>query len=482
MTADLATISQAFCTIQDSHILVVGDVMLDRFVDGHVSRISPEAPVPILEKSAVKQMPGGSANVACNLAFLGAKTTLIGVIGDDESGQLLVAELGKNPSITFLPHIVAGRPTTLKTRYRAAGQQILRVDDEDMSPLASDATKAILSQIEVSLKSTPAVDAVIISDYAKGCLTPTIIQKIVALCKKAGIKSVADPKLADFSAYHGVDILTPNLAELRAASDATLTDIDDIVTVAHDLVIKHELGAILATLSARGMVLTMAGGTTIHGAATARDVFDVSGAGDTVVAAVAACVAQNIEPPLAVDIANLAAGVAVAKSGTAIVSPGEVLGQLHAPQIATDWPHWAEQCRQWRENGVKIGFTNGCFDLLHPGHIYLLQQAASYCERLIVGVNSDRSVKRLKGNSRPLQACDSRASVLSSLPFIDGVAVFDEDTPLDLVSILQPDVIIKGGDYTATDVVGADIVNARGGEVVIIPTLGTFSSSTIINR
>ena len=252
--------------------------------------------------------------------------------------------------------------------------------------------------------------------------------------------------------------------------------------MAQKLVAKHELGAILSTLSARGMVLTLSDGTTIHGAATARDVFDVSGAGDTVVASVAVCMTQNIEHPLAVDIANLAAGVAVAKSGTAIVSPGEILAQLPAPQIATDWPHWAEQCRQWRQSGAKVGFTNGCFDLLHPGHIYLLQQAATHCDRLIVGLNSDLSVKRLKGNNRPLQACDSRANVLSSLPFIDGVAVFDEDTPLDLVGTLQPDVIIKGGDYKPSDIVGADIVNARGGKVIIIPTLGTHSTSAIINR
>ncbi|ADE38947.1 PfkB family carbohydrate kinase [Candidatus Puniceispirillum marinum] len=482
MTADLATISEAFCTIQNSHILVVGDVMLDRFIDGHVSRISPEAPVPILEKSAVKQMPGGSANVACNLAFLGAKTTLIGAIGDDDAGQILAAELGKNPAITFAPHIVAGRPTTLKTRYRAAGQQILRVDDEDTSPLMPDVTDAILSQIETCLKSTPAVDAVIISDYAKGCLTPAVIQKIVTLCKQADIKTIADPKLADFSAYRGVDILTPNLSELRAASYEALDAIDDITNVAHDLIVKHELGGILATLSARGMVLTVAGGTTILGAATARDVFDVSGAGDTVVATVAACVAQNIAHPLAVDIANLAAGVAVAKSGTAIVSPGEILAQLPTTKIATDWPYWADQCQQWRKSGAKVGFTNGCFDLLHPGHIYLLQQAAAHCDRLIVGLNSDLSVKRLKGNNRPLQSSDSRANVLASLPFIDGVAVFEEDTPYNLVSTLQPDVIIKGGDYKASDVVGADIVNARGGEVIITPTLGTHSSSAIIER
>ncbi|MDB2390197.1 bifunctional heptose 7-phosphate kinase/heptose 1-phosphate adenyltransferase [Alphaproteobacteria bacterium] len=482
MTADLATISQVFCTIQDSHILVVGDVMLDRFIDGHVSRISPEAPVPILGKSAVKQMPGGSANVACNIAFLGARTTLIGAIGEDEAGQTLIAELGKNPSITFLPQIIAGRPTTLKTRYRAAGQQILRVDDEDTAPLETDVAQAILMQIEASLASTQAVDAVVISDYAKGCLTPSIIQNIVALCKQAGVKTIADPKLADFSAYHGVDILTPNLSELRAASYESLNEIDDIINVSHDLLAKHEIGAILATLSARGMVLSVADGTTIHGAATARDVFDVSGAGDTVVAAIAACMAQNIGYPLAVDIANLAAGVAVAKSGTAIVSPGEILAQLPVLQIATDWPHWAEQCRRWRENGDKIGFSNGCFDLLHPGHIYLLQQAAKHCDRLIVGLNSDVSVKRLKGTGRPLQTSDSRASVLSCLPFVDGVAVFDEDTPFDLVSTLQPDVIIKGGDYTASNIVGADIVNARGGEVIVIPTLGTHSSSAIVER
>ena len=482
MTADLATISEALCSIQDSHILVVGDVMLDRFIDGHVSRISPEAPVPILEKSATKQMPGGSANVACNLAFLGAKTTLIGAIGDDEAGQILIDELGKNPSIEFIPQIVEGRPTTLKTRYRAAGQQILRVDDEDTSPLASNAAKAMLSQVETCLKSTPAINVVVISDYAKGCLTPAVIQKIVALCKTAGIKTVADPKLADFSAYHGVDILTPNLSELRAASDITLTEIEDITKVAHDFVARYELGAILATLSARGMVLTAADGTTIHGAATARDVFDVSGAGDTVVATVAGCMAQKIAFPLAVEIANLAAGVAVAKSGTAIVSPGEILAQLPATQTATDWPHWAEQSRKWRESGVRVGFTNGCFDLLHPGHIHLLQQAATHCDRLIVGLNSDLSVKRLKGNDRPLQGCDSRANILSSLPFIDGVAVFDEDTPFDLISTLQPDVILKGGDYKAADIVGADIVQARGGEVVIIPTLGTHSSSAIIER
>ena len=291
---------------------------------------------------------------------------------------------------------------------------------------------------------------------------------------------IADPKRADISAYAGVDLLTPNLAELQNTTDQMLSSIEAIGHAATALAKEFGIGSVLTTMSARGMMLSKADGAQFHDPASARDIFDVSGAGDTVVAMIAGALAAGADLEDAVRLANHAAGVAVGKSGTAIVVPGEVLAHLAGTPPPTDWPSVAMQCTNWRGAGQKIAFANGCFDLLHPGHIHLLNEAAGNADRLVVGLNGDASVRRLKGAGRPHQSTELRSAVLAALPFVDAVAVFDEDTPFDLIATLQPDIIVKGGDYTADQVVGADIVAARGGQVLIISTLDGHATSKLI--
>lgn len=474
---DALSTANALVAIQKARILVIGDVMLDRFIDGSVSRISPEAPVPVLEKSRETRMPGGAANVAGNLASLGCDVRLVSVTGDDAQGRSVAALLGANMAIDFHQVIDRNRPTTTKTRFRADGQQVLRFDEETTDAVDAATGKQLLDTFVAALDEA---DLVILSDYAKGAVPPSLIAEVISHARNAGKTVVVDPKLADFGAYAGASLLTPNLAELRKTGIVAGDTLEQIAAGASRLAAAHDMEAILVTLSARGMLLAGADGSWHHAPAQAREVFDVSGAGDTVIAMLAAALAGGIDRAAAMSLANIAASVVVAKSGTAIATPGEIIDQAGAATPPLDWPHWAATCQTWRETGQSIGFANGCFDLLHPGHMFLLQEAAAQCDRLIVGLNSDASVRRLKGDGRPAQPAERRAAAMIQLPFIDGVAIFDEDTPLELITALQPDFIFKGGDYLPEDVVGADIVKARGGEVRIIPTLGSHSSTSLI--
>ena len=477
MNVNIANAARLLCSLQAKNVLVLGDVMLDRFVDGAVTRVSPEAPVPILSQSLSRQMPGGAANVACNLAQMGLHVHLIGVCGDDEAGKSLHDELAKLPTIRFDLVTITDRSTTLKTRFRAGSQQILRVDDE----VTSDIDAATAEQLsKYALPAIQDADLVVLSDYAKGALPLLLLEKIIAHAKVKGKMIVADPKRADISVYSGVDLLTPNLAELQNATDQILSSIEAIGQAATALAKEFGIGSILTTMSARGMMLSKADGTQFHDLASARDIFDVSGAGDTVVAMIAGALVAGADLEDAIRLANHAASVAVGKSGTAIVAPGEVLAHLAGTPPPTDWQSIAMHCTNWRDAGQKIAFANGCFDLLHPGHIHLLREAANNADKLVVGLNGDTSVRRLKGAGRPAQPAKLRSAVLAALPFVDAIAVFDEDTPFDLIATLQPDIIIKGGDYNADQVVGADIVAARGGQVVIISTLDGHTTSKLI--
>jgi D-beta-D-heptose 7-phosphate kinase / D-beta-D-heptose 1-phosphate adenosyltransferase len=477
MNVNITTAAKLICSLQAKTVLVLGDVMLDRFVDGAVTRISPEAPVPILSQSHVRQMPGGAANVACNLAQMGLHVHLIGVCGDDEAGKSLHGELTKLPTIRFDLVTIKGRPTSLKTRFRAGSQQILRVDDE----VTSDIDAAAAEQFsKYALPAIQDADLVVVSDYAKGTLPLLLLEKIIAHAKAKGKMIIVDPKRANISVYSGVDLLTPNLAELQNTTDQILSSIEAIGQAATALAKEFNIGSILTTMSARGMMLSKADGTQFHDPATARDIFDVSGAGDTVVAMIAGALVVGADLEDAIRLANHAASVAVGKLGTAIVVPGEVLAHLAGTPPPTDWPSIAIQCTNWRDSGQKIAFANGCFDLLHPGHIHLLKEAAHNADKLVVGLNGDTSVKRLKGAGRPTQPVKLRSAVLAALPFVDAVAVFDEDTPFDLIATLQPDIIVKGGDYIADQVVGADIVAARGGQVLIVSTLDGHATSKLI--
>ena len=477
MHVDASTVAGLFNSFQDCHILVVGDLILDRFVDGTVTRISPEAPVPVLSQSRCQKMPGGAANVACNLAQLGVKVTLIGVCGDDAAATDLTTELLHFPTITFLPVPIVGRPTSLKTRFRAAGQQILRVDDEMTSAIGTGAQQALCEKVNSVIAST---DMLALSDYAKGCLAETVIKQLIGAARAAKKLIVADPKATDLSVYADVDILTPNLQELSKFSETSLTDLDTIGATATRLAKTHNIGTIVTTLSARGILASSADGTQFHDPAKTRDVFDVSGAGDTVVAVITAAIASGAHLEEAVALANHAAGVAVSKSGTAIVTPGEILANLPLSNPLTEPTSLATFCQKWRSAGDKIAFANGCFDLLHPGHISLLRQAVKTADRLIIGLNSDASARRLKGEGRPLQSADKRAAALAAFEMVDAVTIFDDDTPQNLIAHLQPDLIVKGGDYEVDDVVGNDIVKKWGGKVVIIPTLANYSTSKFV--
>lgn len=474
---EASLLAERLLALQGGSIMVIGDVMLDRFIDGTVSRLSPEAPVPILEKAHDSIMPGGAANVAINLARLGCDVRLLSVTGGDTAGLQLAQILGSNLAIDFHQVVDNARPTTTKTRFRADKQQVLRVDEEVNTPIDRETAAQLIASFADSL---PGVKLVVLSDYAKGAVPADVISQIRTMAGKAGIPFITDPKLADFSIYAGADMLTPNLSELKAAVTLTSDELEDIAAAASGLAKSHQLGSVLVTLSARGMLLAHEDGTWDHDPTRARDVFDVSGAGDTVIAMIAAALAGGMTRVEAVTLANIAAGVVVGKAGTATVSPGEIIAMASPTVPNLGVPDLAAKCESWRAKGERIGFANGCFDLLHPGHIHLLTKAAASCDRLIVGLNSDASVKRLKGETRPLQTARQRAAIMASLPLVDGVGVFEEDTPLELITALQPDIIFKGGDYRPEDVVGGDIAAARGGEVIIIPTLGNHSSSALI--
>ncbi|MDC1382642.1 bifunctional heptose 7-phosphate kinase/heptose 1-phosphate adenyltransferase [Candidatus Puniceispirillum sp.] len=474
MNSNIYNIATLLCSMQAKKVLVLGDIILDRFIDGDVTRISPEAPVPVLSQSRVSEMAGGAANVACNLAQLGINVHLIGVCGDDDSATALENKILKYPSIHFEPIRINNRPTSLKTRFRVGSQQILRVDDETTNDIDEQDIKKFLDCATLAMDGS---DLVVISDYAKGALPTTLLAHIIERAKTKQKIVIADPKRTDVSAYAGVDLLTPNLAELRAIVNMPLDSIEAIGEAATNLAKTHQFNSVLTTMSSRGMILSQHNGTQFHDPASARAIFDVSGAGDTVVATVAGALAANIDLIKAVKLANHAAGVAIGKSGTAIVVPGELLALIGNTPPATDWPSVANQCASWRNSGKKIAFTNGCFDLLHAGHIHLLTKAANTADKLVIGLNSDTSVKRLKGDSRPLQTAKTRSAILAALPFVDAVAIFDEDTPFKLIEALQPDFIIKGNDYTEQTIVGANIVTERGGKVIIIPKLEGHSTS-----
>lgn len=468
----------------DKRVLCVGDVMLDRFVYGAVTRISPEAPVPIMARTRETAMPGGAGNVARNLASLGMIAMLIGVVGDDAEGRELAELIGGLKRVEDDLISMRGRPTTLKTRFVAGGQQLLRVDAEDSESIDSVAEDEIITAIGHEAKSA---SLIILSDYAKGMLTDNVIAAALKAARAAGIPIIADPKGRDFTRYGDVDVLKPNASELAAAMDMPLETHED----AEDALMRAcgalPAKAIVVTRAAKGMSFCEAGKPVAHRAGEAREVYDVSGAGDTSIAALGLGLAAGGTLGDAVDLAITASGIAVGKSGTATVSRAELQAALsfglsrggvaHVPIEAL-----SAQIETWREAGLTVGFTNGCFDILHPGHLRVLEEAKFRCGRLVVGLNSDASVKRLKGPTRPVNDAASRARVLSGLSVVDAVIVFEEDTPAALIEAVQPDLLVKGGDYDIDSIVGADIVQARGGVVHIVPLVDGQSTTAAIAR
>jgi D-beta-D-heptose 7-phosphate kinase/D-beta-D-heptose 1-phosphate adenosyltransferase len=482
---DLSALQTLLGAIASARVACVGDVMVDRFVYGEVGRTSPEAPVAVLAKGREISMLGGAGNVARNVAALGGTVALAGVLGDDAAGSEALRMLGAEPRMEG--HLVSAphRPTTVKTRYVAGGQQLLRVDAEEVGPL-DPATRAKL--INAVRHAAADAGAILLSDYGKGAVDDGVITACLEAAKASGAPLIVDSKARGLHRYGAAALLKPNAAELAHVTDMpTETDHQVEVALAKAMGLC-DVGAILVTRAAKGMSLMVRGGVVRHFQGAAREVFDVSGAGDTALAALGLALAAGASPGDAVELALLASGVAVGKTGTAVVTPGELVEaevSAHmAPaeaKIATA-ERAAEIAARWRAQGLKVGFTNGCFDILHRGHVAYLAQARAWCDRLIVGVNSDASVKRLKGDGRPVNDLESRAVVLGGLAHVDLVAPFAEDTPAELIEAVRPDVLVKGADYTEDGVVGGDRVKSWGGVIRLAPLVDGYSTTAAIAR
>jgi D-beta-D-heptose 7-phosphate kinase/D-beta-D-heptose 1-phosphate adenosyltransferase len=475
-------------SIGEQTILCVGDLMLDDFVYGEVARISPEAPAPVLAVRRNEVAIGGAGNVARNVASLGARCIFVGLIGDDGPGREVIARLRAEPLIEPSLVIDPARPTTRKVRFVSEhfSTHLLRADWEQAGPVGADLEGELLAR---ALAALPRVGAVVLSDYAKGALSPRILSEIIAAANKAGTPVIVDPKAADYAVYRGATVIKPNRKELAEATRHILASDDDVVAAAMKL--NRELGtqAVLVSLSDDGLMLVPAQGAPIRVPAYPVKVKDASGAGDTVVASLAVMLAARADFEVAVRIANAAGAIAVGKRGTAAVSADELRHRiLPASALAAedkviyDRALLEERLAEWRRAKLRIGFTNGCFDLLHRGHVRLMAAARSACDRLVVGLNSDASVTRLKGAGRPIQDVASRADVLAALEAVDLVVVFEEDTPLELIRQVRPAVLVKGGDYTRTEVVGHDVVEAEGGEVVLFDLVPGHSTTSMVAR
>ncbi|MFA7429303.1 MAG: D-glycero-beta-D-manno-heptose-7-phosphate kinase [Rhodospirillaceae bacterium] len=482
-----ARLAASVAALRDVTVLCAGDVMLDRFVTGTVDRISPEAPIPVLRVTRETAMLGGAGNVVRNLVGLGARTLFLSVVGDDAAGHEVGGMLGGLDGVTPLLEVEAGRQTAIKVRYVASGQQLLRADQETVAAIAAPREKALLDAAARAL-AEGRVGVVVLSDYGKGVLTDTLTAGLIALAQTHGVPVVVDPKGVDYSRYRGADLVTPNRKELFEATALPTGSDAEVEAAARAVVASCGVAGVLATRSQDGMTLLAADGAVLHLPAEAREVFDVSGAGDTVVATLAAALAAGLAAGDAAELANVAAGIVVAKVGTAAVHAVELENALRHQDLE-DAEHKIlpleramERAEGWRRRGLSVGFTNGCFDLLHPGHLSLLRQARNACDRLVVGVNSDASVQRLKGPTRPVQSEAARSAVLASLGMVDGVVIFAQDTPLKLIEALRPDVLVKGADYTVETVVGADLVLGWGGKVVLAVLEPGQSTTNTIRR
>jgi D-beta-D-heptose 7-phosphate kinase/D-beta-D-heptose 1-phosphate adenosyltransferase len=462
--------------------------MLDDFVYGEVARVSPEAPAPVIAVSRSETTVGGAGNVARNLASLGVRCIFVGLTGDDEAAATLRANLLREPLIEAKLVVDSSRPTTRKVRFVSEhySTHLLRADWEQATPVARDQEDALIGQ---ALEALPRAGAVVLSDYAKGVLTPRLIRTVIEAAGAAKKPIVVDPKGTDYSVYRGATLITPNRQELAAATRRRADSETEIIAAASELAQFVESEAVLVTRSEDGMSLFAKGRAPVHIAAYPVKVRDVSGAGDTVAAVLAAMLAAGAGFEPAMRAANAAAAVAVSKRGTATVSIPELRSRiLPAASLAAeekvlfDWSMLDERLKEWRRQGVRIGFTNGCFDLLHPGHIKVLTAARALCDRLIVGLNSDASVRRLKGEGRPVQEAHARAEVLAALEAVDLVIVFEQDTPLELLKRIRPTVLIKGGDYRIDQVVGREQVEADGGEVVLVDLVPGFSTTELVKR
>ncbi|MBU3890374.1 D-glycero-beta-D-manno-heptose-7-phosphate kinase [Methylosinus sporium] len=469
-------------------IMCVGDLMVDRFISGSIERISPEGPVPVLAKSSVESFAGGAANVARNIARLGGRCSLVGVVGVDPAGvelkDILLSERIVNACCIGDPE----RPTTQKNRFISGGQQVLRVDEELVTPVSDGIFEALLKECR---KWISECDAIVISDYAKGCVSSALVSEICDLARPRNIPVIVDPKSDCFTKYDGATFITPNLKETFAATGVAVADDRAAERAGRAILAESSFEGVLITRESRGMSFVPRDGEAFHSRATAREVFDVVGAGDTAVATFALSLAAGAKVNSAVTFANRAAGIVVGKRGTATVTKQELLVEMSCGddyridgglQKIRSFESAVTRAEGWRRANLRIGFTNGCYDIIHAGHIRSLQYARANCDRLIVGLNSDASVARLKGIGRPINKQYDRAAILAALDAVDMVVVFDGDTPLRLIEIVAPDLLVKGADYDASAVVGADFVLSRGGRVLTHSLLDGRSTTNLLQK
>jgi D-beta-D-heptose 7-phosphate kinase/D-beta-D-heptose 1-phosphate adenosyltransferase len=475
-------LAQAARQLARASVLVIGDVMLDRSVYGVVERISPEAPVPVLTEERDTAAPGGAGNVVRNLTALGAAVAFIAVVGDDAAGSDLTGLVGGQAGVEPWLLVEGRRTTTVKTRFIARGQQVLRTDREQVTPIHPRLADRL---VRIAGDAMAATGVVLLSDYRKGLLSDGVPARLIAAAHQIGRRVIADPNGADLAQYAGADIITLNRRQLADASRMPVRDDETVVAAAAALRERHGFSAVLITRGSDGMTLVDGSGT-LHIPAEAETVFDVSGAGDTVVATLAAGIGSGLDLATSARLANTAAGIVVGKLGTAVARPADIavalspaigaLRKIVSPETA------AENVERWRHASARTGFTHGVFDLLHPGHVHLLEQARSACDRLIVGVSSDASVRRLKGPGRPVQPEAARAAVLASLASVDLVCVFEEDTPDALIATLRPDLVVKGADAALDNVIGADIAKAKAETTVVADLLPGHSTTATVAR
>lgn len=474
--------------LKNTRLLVIGDIMLDRYFWGDVDRISPEAPVPVVRINNKTEVLGGAGNVAANLAGLGCNVSVVAVRGHDNAGEQIESMLNRINAKNCLC-MDAGRPTITKTRVMGQHQQLIRLDEEQVTGFSPSLEKAITKTIEKNIIDS---QAVILSDYGKGMfLSPDTCRHIISVCRETGISVFIDPKGMDWTKYTDATCITPNASELAMAAVTTAEGLEEnIESIALTVRKKYHLDRLLVTRGAKGMLLVDSEENIKSVPAKAKEVFDVSGAGDTVIATLAAGIASGLSFFDAAKLANTAAGIVVGKLGTQPITL-EALKQAIKDEEAVKFyridktaslAEAVQRVRDWREQGDKIVFTNGCFDLLHPGHAHLLSYSKKAGDKLVVGLNTDKSVKRLKGETRPIHNQQDRSTLLSSFASVDLVVLFDEDTPLQLIKALRPDILVKGADYRKEEVVGYEIVEAYGGKVQLAPIMEGYSTTGIADK
>lgn len=463
-------------------VWVIGDLMLDEYLSGNVERISPEAPVPVVRMREVELRLGGAANVARQIATLGAHVTLAGVAGSDQAGDRLIALCEAANIDTHGVLRLSDRRTTRKLRILGHSQQLLRLDWEDAGPCAAHVCEDMVSR----LKKCAQPDVIVLSDYAKGVLTSATIGAVMQARSSRAVPVLVDPKHRDFTRYRGATVITPNLHELGVASGRNLSaeNLGDVAAVAREVAVTAEVESLVVTLGESGMLVVPAHGDETVIPANRRAVYDVTGAGDTAIAVLATSIAAQASIVAAAQIANAAAGLAVGQVGTTTVDRVSIRESLTNASVGkiVNRADLASKAASWRMAGKRIVFTNGCFDLLHAGHLSSLHEAAVLGDVLVVAINSDASVRRLKGSQRPFVPEAERCALLAALTCVDAVTVFDEDTPLETLRCVRPQVLVKGQDYRKDDVVGRHEVEADGGRVVLVPLLPEKSTTALLER